>query len=246
MLTLNKFRAVTIDIETRHAPSWRVKQAQAKILRDDPHRGLKDPVKVKANLDKIEADYLKKLVRIKKDSALLNSAPIACIGIVADGLLLHFSTFSFSDREKVRLEKEGILFQTFADEKGMMEGFASFLDSFCDYESLLIGFNSCKFDFPKLRLACSRNKVKRPILLKAVNKSLTVDLMKKFTDLYNCENTHEKYISLPAVCGELGIPYQKGVEGKDIPDAIEAGKGFDVTMACMHDAIETHQIFLKL
>jgi hypothetical protein len=240
-------RDFVIDIETRHASKEFIEAAQAEIKRGDLDSRLKKPELIKANEEKIEREYQKALQRVKDKSACLNAAPIGCIGLAADSNLYNWSCFDFSREEMERLTVgEGIEVRTFDTEKDMMSDFAEYLNSHYTDFSRIVGFNSFKFDFPKIRLACRRNGIKMPEILTKLYKDNQVDLMYDFVHGFNCEDSHRLFISLKQVCLEFSIDYRKTLSGAEIPDAIERGEVLQVALDCTSDVIETYQILLKL
>jgi len=242
-------RDFVVDIETCHASEKFICAAQFKILRDVIPKNFKDPVKIASAQEKIEAKYEAGKKRIRDKSACLNAAPIGCIGMAADDRLLNFSILKFSDADLEVLSGQGIEPFTFQDEKSMMQSFVDFVNDGSSEYSRIAGFNSFKFDFPKIRLACRRNDVRLPEILKPVCHQNQIDLMRDFIREYNCEDAHRLMISLHTVCDEFGIEYKKTLTGAEIPGAIHEGKpGQHLTVAldCTSDVIETYKALLKI
>jgi len=242
-------RDFVTDIETRHASEKFVLSACAEIERGNVPRNYRDAEKIAAYQKEINDKYQKECDKIREKSACLNAAPIGCIGLAADGNLLNFSTLNLSGDDLSILRDEGVDARMFEGEKEMMVGVTDFLDSCSSEYSRIVGFNSFKFDFSKMRLACRRNDVKLPEILKPENSQNQVDLMVDFIRKYNCEDAHRLMISLHAVCDELNIKYKKTLTGAEIPHAIARGNPGDhltVVMDCTNDVIETYKTLLKI
>ncbi len=236
-----------LDIETRHSSDDFIRAAQSEVVRDDPDARLKNPERIQENLEKIEEKYRKARRKVKDKSACLNAAPIGCIGLAADANLHNWSCFDFSREDMERLTvKEEVSIKTFECEKDMMASFVEFVNGHSTEYSRIVGFNSRKFDFSKIRLACRRNGVKVPDILTGAYKDNQVDLMLDFIYGFNCEDSHRLMISLQQVCLEFSVPYRKTLTGAEIPDAIERGDFLTVTLDNISDVIETYQILFKI
>jgi len=236
-----------VDIETRHAPEEDILKAQAKIEKGEISSRLKNPEIIEEATMKVEEAYAKALQKVRDDSALLNAAPIGCIGLSVDNTkILNYSTFTLTPEERTKLMKEGIEPFTHKDEGEMMDAFVQELDRRSDDWTGMVGFNSTRFDFAKIRLACRRNGVKIPHVLRFENRKHQIDLMWDFINFYNCEKAHKKFISLKAVCEEFKIPYRKSLDGAEIPNAIANGDHYTVAFDCSSDVLETYQCYRKI
>lgn len=242
------FKVVALDIETAHATAWAVQhdieQAVSKVTRNKA-KAFKTPEKQAEENERIEQEYLAKCEEAKakviEKSALSLAAPIACIGVVTDGKQFHFSSFEFSDGEILTLLQAGIYPFTFPDMRGMLNGFAWFLNTLCDASTQYVGHNSWNFDFSRLRLAYLREDLSIPPALVPANKQNCHDTMRMFQWF-----SGDMFTSLEAMCNALEIPFSKAMSGAEVPDAIANKEYLRVTLYNMPDAWACYRAFLKM
>lgn len=242
------YQIVAIDIETAHAPAWAVQfdieQAISKVSRNKA-KAYKTPEKQDEENFRVETEYLLKCEEVRQKviekSALSLVAPIACIGIVADCRQFHFSTFVFTDEETLTFLQAGIFPFTFPDMRGMLTGFAWFLNSLCDYNTQFVGHNAWNFDYSRLRLAYLREGLQIPFALSQANKANCYDTMRMFQWF-----SGEQYTSLEAMCAALEIPFSKSMAGAEVPDAIANKKFMRVTLYNIADTWACYRAYLKM
>lgn len=242
------FQIVALDIETAHAPARAVQNevetAVAKVSRNKP-KSYKTAEKQAEENERIESEYLQKVEEAKakviEKSALSLSAPIACIGVVADGRQFHFSSFKFTDEDTLTLLQAGIFPFTFPDMRGMLLGFAWFCNTLCDINTQYVGHNAWNFDYSRLRLAYLRENLSIPYALSQANKQNCHDTMRMFQWF-----SGDIFTSLEAMCAALEISFTKSMSGAEVPDAIVNKEFLRVTLYNMADTWACYKAFLKM
>lgn len=242
------FKIVAFDIETAHAPAWAVQHevetAVNKVTRNKP-KPYKTAEKQTEENERIKQEYLAKCEEARQKvidkSALSLAAPVACTGVVADGKQFHFSTFKFTDEETLTLLQAGIFPFTFLDMRGMLTGFAWFLNSLCDAGTQAAGHNAWNFDYSRLRLAYLREGLPVPFVLSLANKHNCHDTMRMFQWF-----SGDMFTSLEAMCNALEIPFSKAMSGAEVPDAIANKEYMRVTLYNIADAWACYRAFLKM
>jgi hypothetical protein len=223
------YNYAVIDIETANAPAEEVDRYFEATWK--PPSNVKDPAKIK---DRRQAAY----ESAHEKAALLPSAPIIAIGTKSEGELrcLHCMW------EHEPLVRMNGLVQGFADEATMLQALYSLFMEKMDAETVLAGFNTKWFDFPRIRLAMARKKMAIPEAL--LNPDQVVyDNMEKFCRLFSGER--DIMASCPEVSVALGIEPHK-VSGAVVPQLYEAKEFEAVVDKVLLDVLEEEQQFLRM
>jgi len=234
-----------LDVETMAPPADVMTRLEKEFLAEwEPGGNLKDPEKIEA---KRQAD----LEKFREKAALLDEAPIAMVGVMleAETFLLHGVKTAkakwFGRREN------NVLIEGFAGEKALMEAVITVLDEKVTRDAVGVGHNCYRFDLPKIRLACIRNRLKLPESLRV----LLVDGedRQKFTDTMHvfCRyfaRNGEIFVSQDVMLGRLGIEsLLRGVaDGSDVPGLLAAGKINEVATKLLADLVGVRDAFLKM
>lgn len=202
---------------------------------------LKPAGNIKSEEKKAE-NLKKKQEAVEDNDGKLDSNPIACIGVEADGALWHFSTFEFSEEEYAKLSRAGVKVKTAENEADMLKKFKQFCDQQCDEGTRVIAWNGKGFDSRRIRFAYSRNHITHPEIFAPYSRNWHVDLMFEFGDKFTVNNALKKMSSLETACKFFKIAYSKGIKGADIPAAVTAKRFFEVTKANLSDVRETSEV----
>lgn len=234
-----KVRRVTLDIETMN-PSPEALEMETRFLKAAGN--IKDANKKAANL-------AKKQQAMEEKGGVSNSAPVACIGTLFDGLPLFFSAFPsrFTDDEKAVLAGMGITLFEADSEVAIMMQFAGVINALCDENTRLVTHNGKDFDMPKIRLAFARNNIS-PIP-RVLLHNFVSDTMIHFYASFSCKhegNGKTPFISLEEVCAQVRVPFTKGMEAAEVPAAIVRGERLKVALYCMADVMATNSADLRM
>jgi RNase_H superfamily len=218
-----------IDIETANAPAEEV-EAWFKSTWKAPGN-YKDP-------RKIEEARVKAWESCQEKAALLPSAPIIAIGVKSETELrcLHCM---WEHEPMLRLNG---LVEGFADEATMLQALAALFVKKVDAETVLAGFNTKSFDFPRIRLKMARSKMAIPEAL--LNREHPMfDNMQEYC--YRFSGERDIMASCPEVSVALGIEPHK-VSGAVVPQLYEAREYEAVVDKVLLDVLEEEQQFLRM
>jgi hypothetical protein len=222
---------ISIDIETKNLTNEQV-DFESKFLK--AHPSTKDEAKKQAQIETKKRE-------LSTRGALTNSCEIASIAIHSDrGRAVVFHTLDEVDLTDYNMN--GCKYDT---EREMLSAFSSLLDECCDDETEIVVANGKGFDFPKIRLACVRNRVQLPEVLMpgAVNKIYDVTYIAcKYFFVGN-----QMFMSLDELCTRLGVRTgEKAVSGAEVPAMIERGEHTEVLVYNGLDAIKTTECYLLM
>lgn len=220
----------SIDIETAHADE---KVIEREIEYWKPPANIKDA-------DKLEAHRQAFAEKVREKSALLDAAPIACIGVRTEKTGMHFSAMS----EKAYNKKREVYFIAPENECKMMIDFREWANKNLTDKTILVGFNIFAFDLPRMRAAYMRHDLKLPRALMPrildAEKQPAIDVMTMFTGSFTADRYRDFSISLQEVERRLGFDeYKNKISGKEVPDMIAKGKFKEVLTYAELDATDT-------
>jgi len=232
---MKKAEYLVIDIETGDAAQ---KYVTAAMNRWKPPANVKDETKIAERRTAATAKIVTK-------SALLDAAPIVCLGIKSDKMGIIFNGMC-----EESFPVDGAMMVSAKDEKGMLLHLRTWLDAVCDQNTLLLGFNSMYFDFPKIRFAYVKNRLKLPIVFSPrqfeANQPQN-DVMKMFLKFFTSEKSREFYISLDQVIDRLELPSYKGsVSGAEVPRLHREGDYKTILTYVMVDVLATWAAYLLM
>ena len=202
--------AICLDIETCHA-SLEAIEAEIALYKGQSNW----------KAETIEANKEKHADKVREKSALLDSAPIATIGICdqdGDAVVFHWLRV-----DSGKLENSVLSIKAGETERDMLLAFRDFSNTSIDRDTAIVGFN-LGFDLPKLRLAYVRHGLKPPEFLLPNTPNQSIDVMRIFTRYYSTKDL--PFVGLDEVIKRLGIaPEGKQMEGKEAP--VYVAKGFE-------------------
>lgn len=185
--------------------------------------------------------------RIREKAALLDAAPIICIGVMTSG----GEQILFSGMSKPIGAIAGWQILNAGSESLMLLALREWLNTApWAEEPALVGANLRDFDLPKLRLAYLRAGLRLPELLRPrlegeppLRLADVTSLIKAFSTQYR----HEFLISLNRTASILGIDLPKQViNGADIPALYQQGKYMELATYCCIDVLTTARAFLLM
>jgi len=235
--TQQQIFSICLDIETCN--SEQAFQLESKFVKANSN--IKDEEKKAGNI-------AEKLATMKEKSALLDTAPIGVIGLqIGEGMpiVLHTDVRLPSGVMGDQNGGGAVQCTTFNCSKDMFIGLRNMLDTLFNTALqagqvlTIVGFNSIKFDIPKLRLAYIRHGLKLPIALRPnIEGVINYDVMLKFTKYYT--KNESPYIGLDHVCALLGVgEVDKPLDSSKVPGMLEAGETATVALHCGLDVAKT-------
>ncbi len=225
-------QSICLDIETTHAGETVINMELS---------AWKPPANYKSG-DAITKARMEAEIKIREKSALLDAAPIACIGLCdLEGSVVIFHWL------QVEHGATGELFSNKSDsERDMLISFRDWANACTDTDTEIVGFN-LGFDLPHLRLAYTRHNLKLPALLIPRAGNPVHDVMFLFTRYFSSKDT--PFISLSSVATRLGLSEGKALSGSDIPAYVATGdpeKHHDVVVYNGLDVLLTMRAYLIL
>jgi predicted 3'-5' exonuclease similar to PolB exonuclease domain len=226
---------LVLDIETGEASEQEI---EAACRRYRPPSNIKDPFKIK---DNVEAAHKK----IREKSALLDAAPILCMSARAgqEGLI-----FNGMDAQLHQVPGFNVL--SSGSEAAMLTRIREYLDAATSPETVMVGFNILHFDLPKLRFAYLRHRLPLPKILlphSADEARPPVDLMRLFLKHFTSELAGDLFVTLDEVTDRLGLPqYKDRVSGSEIPAMAKAGRVQEVLAYSALDCLATWQSYFLM
>jgi DNA polymerase elongation subunit (family B) len=226
---------IVLDIETMDASDASIELEQ-RFLK--PNGNIKDEAKKEKNLrEKAEA--------LREKAALLDSSPIACVGIKAPTGIFSFCQFPFSFQEQVLFLQSGILCTTAQNEKEMLTSLQTFLNSQTTEETQVVTFNGKAFDLPKLRFRYAKSGFTLPEILKPGARNRQTDVMLLYSRYFTIKSN--PYISLDEVAQQLGIlEGGKVFSGAEVPEMLKDGKYTEVMLYNIIDSLLTERAYLMM
>lgn len=193
---------------------------------------------------KKQAQIEMKRAKVPNDDGKLDSNPIGCIGVEADGELFHFSTFTFSQEEHAKFSKVGVTLITGGDEADMLKKFRKWCENENSELTRTLSWNGCGFDLRHIRMAYARNHISIPSIFAPYARNWHVDLQKVYCEKFTVNNAFKLFTSLPTACKVLKIHFdgKEIMTGADVPGAIAAEDFFRVTKYNLKDVIATSQV----
>lgn len=225
-------KTICLDIETCHADQSVIDAELAAWKPPANYKTTEAITKAKAEAE----------LKIKEKSALLDAAPIACIGICdLEGSVVVFHWL------KVEHGLNGELFSNKSNsERDMLIAFRDWSNACTDQDTEIVGFN-LGFDLPHLRLAYTRHNLRLPVSLIPRAGNTVHDVMYLFTKYFSSKDS--PFISLSTVATRLGLSEGKALSGADVPDYIATGepeKHKDVMVYNGLDVLLTMRAYLIL
>jgi uncharacterized protein YukJ len=234
---LNPADVITLDGETYDCAEQAIAHEMAKW---DPPSNIKDEEKIKER--RVEA-----MQKIREKSALLDAAPFGCFGIKTNKIL---KVFNGLDKMPYKLSVGEVV--SCGNEAAMLYAVREELNKISSDQTVLSGFNIKGFDLPKFRIACARNRIKLPEVMKPKAypdevRQPVVDLMEMFLWNYTSQDRREKMISLKEVAYRLGLPnYKEIIDGSKVPGLIKNGEFRKVFNYNSVDLMAEDKIFYTL
>ena len=227
-------RYLVLDIETGNASDADIET----VLRCwKPPSNLRDQTK-------IEERRQEAALKIRERSALLDSAPILCVGIQTD-----FARAVFNGIDDVIYDVGGIDTTSCGNERDMLLELRKWLDINTSPDTILVGHNVRGFDLPKLRSAYMRNKLLLPNLLapKMLNGEQTIVDTAYLFKSFSVEHRDDFCPSLTSVCNGLNIPQPKVViSGAEVPKMHQEGRYVEILTYNMIDVLATARAYLLM
>lgn len=223
---------VVFDLETSDAPEEAIERAVA---------AWKAPSNWKPEtVDAKRAEYAEKA---RDKSALLDSAPIACMAAKAStGAQVVFSGMGKAQP----CEVPGWVISQMKNEREMLSLIRAWLDMIAGPETRIVNHNLFGFDLPKLRGAFVRHRIPLPLCLKPRDdgsKQPAFDTMQRFRD-YSVEYRDSPFVSLDVACQSFGIARPKEhVSGADVPRLVREGRYAEVIVYSAVDAASTYELY---
>ena len=220
---------------------------------------VKDPAKIEerrlATLEKIEHErtvavakiqerQAEAMARIRERSALLDSAPILCVGAKT-----QHASVEFNAMDNVSHDVGDVAVFSCGCEKAMLLELRSWLDMNTDCETVIVGQNIKGFDLPKLRNAYIRHRLALPAIFAPRlmgNEPPAVDTAQLFRS-YSVEHRDDFCPNLDVVCAGLGIPKPKSlVSGADVPRMHREGRHHEILMYNAIDVAATARAYMLM
>lgn len=198
---------------------------------------IKDPAKIKENISNKKA-------AMQQKAALLDSAPIGCIGLKVPGKCYCFTSFSKISVEELEALEVGadIVVVESDNEAQMLETFNTYCQSELDSGTEIITFNGYGFDLPKIRGACARLNTGLADVMGP--RQPGKDLMINYSKYYSQRS--DLFISLDEVVRRIGICDGKLMSGKFFYDLIEKGDHLKAVLYNVIDCYLTEQVYFRM
>lgn len=165
--------------------------------------------------------YFEMLASKREKLALLDGAPVVCIGLRSESELrcLH-SMYAHPPKQA-----HGALIEGFGSQREMLVALRTLLDARVAAATQIAGHNILQFDLRKLRFAFLQEGLRLPKCLSA-HEQATFDTMKEFCNRYSMEGGI--MVALDDVLEAFGLPTHKDVvTGADVGKLHAEGK-FDL------------------
>ena len=227
-------RYLVIDIETGDAPEAAISAA---LEGWRPPANVKDPAKIADR----QSDAA---VKIRDRSALLDAAPLLCIGTQTErgGIV-------FNGMDTIAHAMPSVQCMSCGTDRDMLLAFRQWLDLYTSLDTVLVGHNIKAFDLPKLRSAYTRHKLKLPTILapRILNEALLIVDTAQLFRSYSVEHREDFCPSLSAVCTGLDIPKPKAIlSGAEVPRLHREGKYAEILTYNAIDVAATARAYLLM
>ena len=225
---------LVLDVETGDAPEEAIASAM---------RNWRPPANVK-DQDKIETRKAEAVVKIRERSALLDAAPLLCVG-----LQTNHSVLSFNGMNNQEYNIGGGHSIACGDEKGMLIKLRAWLDLQTDTNTVLVGHNVRGFDLPKLRAAFMRYKLRLPSVLapRIIDEAQSVVDTAQLFRSFSVEHRDDFCPGLDATCAGLGVLQPKSfMSGAEVPRMHREGKYLEILTYNMIDVLATTRVYLLM
>lgn len=234
-----------LDVETMNPPAHEMTRLEQEFLADwEPGGNLKDPEKIEA---KRQAD----LNKFRERAALLDAAPLAMCGLMFEGQTFLLHGLKTAKAKWLGSRKNGVTLEGFAGEKALMEAVITVLNEKTEADSIGVGHNLFGFDLRRLRLACVRNGLMLPDVLRVVRtdgeeRQRFVDTMQLFCKYFGRSN--DIMVSQETMLTRLGVEsLLHGVAtGADVPALLAAGKVSEVGTKLLADLLGVRAAYLRM
>jgi hypothetical protein len=225
---------LVIDIETADAPEEAIIAA---------FQAWKPDARTK-DLKKIAEQRIEAQNRIRERAALLDAAPIICIGCKGPGLALLFDGM-----QTVPTNLPGWTVIPSGDERGMLIAFRTWLDQGTDPDTLLIGQNIYGWDLPKLRGGFARHRLRLPQCLQPrLNESdrQPVSDLQRMYCAFSVQHPDQRP-SLDEIAAGLDITRHKHItDGSQVPAMYKRGEFQLILSYCALDCVVEEQAYLRM
>lgn len=241
-LTIDERAAIKrlcLDIETAKCPEEDM-DIEREIVK--PSGNFKDTKDGTAD-EKKAKQIAEKRAAVEEDDGVLDMNPIACIGIEADGELIHFSYAPEGALEKLEGECKVILSES---EEAMLVSFRRWCDSHCDENTYTLSWNGYSFDLSKIRHRFALLDLRLPLMFLPDAPNKHVDLMHVYANKYTVNKNLRKYVAQPVACKLLKIGSKtKGmadVAGAAFPQAWADGQYYRCSLYNLFDVVDLSEI----
>lgn len=223
---------LVLDIETMPSSSEEL-EVEASFIK--PNANIKDPIKKEKNV-------AEKIEKLKSKNCLLDSSPIACIGVKTPDYAACFTCFNqFSDDELSVLRSIGILIITADSEKQMLENYSTFLQ-LSNNQTEIVTFNGFMFDIPKIRNRFAVHNVPVPRVMG--KRQPGNDLMITYSKHFSMNNNI--FVGMSEVLKRLGICEGKIMSGEFFYQLVEQNEHLKAVLYNILDCYLTEQIYFRL
>ena len=227
-------RFACLDVETGHAPEEAVQSAIA---------SWKPP----ANCTKLATIAEKRQEaseRIREQSALLDVAPIICVGLQTDTEACEFNAMGACQVPTV----PGWTVRHCGSERELLSALATWLDDHTDPATELVGHNIAGFDLLKLRGAYVRHGRALPggLRVGAGGFQPLFDTMKMFR-FFSPENRDNLFPGLDLICQTFALERPKQhISGADVPRLHAEGRFVEILLYNMGDVMATVSVYQRM
>jgi len=197
-----------------------------------------------AAIEKIVERQTEVVTRIRDRSALLDSAPILCIGMQTEVGVISFNGMNEGD-----CDINGVRVVSCGDERSMLIAVREWAEYYTSPDTVIVGHNIKGFDLPKIRNAYMRHKLILPAVFApriAGESQSVVDTASLFRS-FSVEHKDDFCPSLSAMCSTLDIPLPKSVvSGSEVPSMHSEGKYHDILIYNVIDVMATTRAYLLM
>jgi len=227
----------------------RIKEALSlRVKAWEPPRSMTNSDTIKERRKEFEESLKEKAQTWAGKAALLDEAPIACIGVTTfEGAIVFNGMQSggtVTVRDHVKEVRSG-------DEKKMLLDFRTWLDAHAGSATdtfngtALVGFNIVGFDLPKLRDRYMRYQLRPPLALRVGDcepLNPVVDLMRLYLNYCTVDYRRRPMLSLKAVLEHIGLgELVSPISGAEVPNLYKQKKYDKIIQHCLDDVYAEFQ-----